>query len=137
MTSLSADSQSYKHCNNQGQNLSLTYNVPLKFHATFKGSERPQCNSKVSAAFHCVFRKVNPTVILPVLVLSRLQHRPHKLICSTGVQHKERLTEQGMLLTHRHRGGQGSFTDEDGDNTADGAIVPAFTCRVIVLRGLS
>lgn len=29
-----------------------------------------------------------------------LQDRPHKLLCSTGMDHKERLTEQGVLLTH-------------------------------------
>lgn len=28
----------------------------------------------------------------PVLFLSRLQHRPHEILCSTGVEHKERLT---------------------------------------------
>lgn len=46
---------------------------------------------------------VDPAVVLPVLVLSRLHHRPHELLRSTGVEHEERLTEQRMLLPHRQR----------------------------------
>lgn len=40
---------------------------------------------------------------LPGLFLSLLQHRPHELLRSTGVEHKERLTQQRMLLAHRHK----------------------------------
>lgn len=38
-------------------------------------------------------------MVVPVLVL---QNRPHKFLCSTGMEHKKRLTKQGVLLKHTH-----------------------------------
>lgn len=65
-------------------------------------------------------------VILPVLVLSRLHHRPHELLCSTGVEHEERLTQQGMLLTHQTHRGDLSFKEQGDDNKAEGDIFSCF-----------
>lgn len=63
-----------------------------------------------------------------MLVQSCLQHRPHKLLCFTGVEHKERLTKQRMLLTntHTHTDREGKhewcFSDEVGVSAVNGSL---------------
>ena len=79
--------------------------------------------------------QLNLTVILPVLVLSQLQHRPHELLCLTGMEHKEGLTKQWMLLKHEEQISV-EHREAHTDNKADSCIFPGFTCWVIVLRGL-
>lgn len=41
--------------------------------------------------------------ILPKLLSFQLQDRSHKFLRFTGMEHEERLTEQGMLLRRTHK----------------------------------
>lgn len=72
-------------------------------------------------------------MMVPFVVVSRLQYRTHELLRFTWMKQKERLCQQGVLLRHKHTP---VSTDEDHEVDIRGSAFPTFTCRVIVFKGL-